>query len=99
MDDRAWLEGRLSDAPASLREAVLRAWQAADDAGAERCARAALRLLEQVERLATDRSVAVELLAADALLTLACEHVAEFEPERLAEFARSIGPGRAFATG
>lgn len=98
--DRAWLLSRLSDAPPALRDAVLRARDGIEGvSGPERCARAALRILEDAERIATRRSGALELLAADALLTLACEQAAERSPEGLAEFARSIGPAGAFAAG
>lgn len=98
--ERAWIAERLQDAPARLRDAVLAAWDAAGSAepGA-RCARAALHLLRDAERLARERAGALDLLAADALLTLACERVAETEPARLAEFARSIGPAGSFAAG
>lgn len=96
--DRAWLLSRLEGAPPKLREAVLRACEnAAGATVAERCADAAFRVLEGAENLATRRADALDLLAADALLTLACEHVAATDPERLAEFARSIGPRGALA--
>lgn len=92
--DRAWVLSRLEGAPPRLREAVLQAWDAAADATpAARCAAAARRLLERAEMLATRRPEAFDLLAADALLTMACEHVAEVASDDLAEFARSIGPG------
>lgn len=103
--ERAWVAERLRDAPARLREAVLAAWDAAGNGepgpagGAARCARAALRLLRDADRLARERAGALDLLAADALLTLACERIAEAEPARLAEFARSIGPAGSFAAG
>lgn len=105
---RDWVAERLADAPARLRDAALAAWDAveardADARGlgeaATRCARAALHLLADAERIGRERASAIELLAADALLTLACERIAEVEPARLAEFARSIGPAGAFAAG
>lgn len=99
MTERDWVAARLERAPARLREEVLRAWDAADGPCPERCARAALRILEDAERIAGDRSGALALLAADALLTLACERVAESDPDGLAEFARSFGPAGAFAAG
>ncbi|MBI4514133.1 MAG: hypothetical protein HY702_08490 [Gemmatimonadetes bacterium] len=92
--DRAWVLSRLVGAPPRLRGAVLRAWDdAAGETVAARCAAAAVRLLRRAETLATRRPEAFDLLAADALLTMACEHVAEVASDDLAEFARSIGPG------
>ena len=46
---------------------------------------AAERLLDEAKRGGADRSTALTLLAADALVTYACEWTAEFEPERLGE--------------
>lgn len=103
--ERAWVAGRLEDAPARLREAALAAWDAAGGGepesagGAARCTRAALHLLRDAERIARERAGALDLLAADALLTLACERIAEADPGRLAEFARSIGPAGSLAPG
>lgn len=100
MDERDWVRARLADAPARLRDEVLRAWDAAEGgSGAERCARAALSILDDADRIADSRAGALSLLAADALLTLACEHAAEFDLDGLPAFARSIGPAGAFAAG
>jgi hypothetical protein len=49
----------------------------------DRLAGAALDALARVIRSSPDRSAAVELLAADALLTYACEAAAEEGPEAL----------------
>ena len=53
-------------------------------------ARAARQALEQVLTHPGDRSVALDLLAADALITLALLAQAERAPEGLGEFAASI---------
>ena len=46
---------------------------------------AAEMLLAEAASGPADHDTALTLLAADALVTLACEYVAEHEPERLAE--------------
>jgi hypothetical protein len=99
--DRVWLEARLEDAPPALRDAVLRAWEAASggEGVTARCVEAACALLAD-ERVALERGRAFDLLAADALVTLACEAAAETAPDRLAEIARALGPaGRLGAAG
>ena len=53
-------------------------------------AAAGRRALERVAAHPGDRSVALELLAADALITLALLAQAEREPERLGEFAGEL---------
>jgi hypothetical protein len=46
---------------------------------------AAERLLATAKQGGADRGTALTLLAADALVTYACEWTAEFEPQRLGE--------------
>lgn len=53
-------------------------------------ARAGQQLLETVLAGAGQRSVAVDLLAADGLITLALLHCAEAEPAALGAFARAL---------
>jgi hypothetical protein len=53
-------------------------------------ARAARQALDQVLTHPGDRSVALDLLAADALITLALLAQAQRAPEGLSEFAGSI---------
>jgi hypothetical protein len=53
-------------------------------------AQAASGALEQVVAQPGDRSVALDLLAADALITLALLAQAESAPERLGDFAASL---------
>jgi hypothetical protein len=59
-------------------------------AGPELLANAALDRLRLVLASAGDRSAAFDLLAADALLTQACEAAAEKGPEALREFAQEL---------
>ena len=53
-------------------------------------ANAGRRALDAVAAHAGDRSVALDLLAADALITLALLAQAEHQPERLGEFAAGL---------
>jgi hypothetical protein len=53
-------------------------------------AAAGRRALDQVLARAGDRSVALDLLAADALVTLALLAQAQTSPERLGEFAAAV---------
>ena len=62
---------------------------AADD-GADTLAAAGRRALDRVVAHPGDRSVALDLLAADGLITLAMLHRAEHDPASLAAFARSL---------
>jgi hypothetical protein len=57
---------------------------------AEHLGLVAQELLGRVEAHPGDRSVALDLLAADALITLALLARAEEAPERLAEFATGL---------
>ncbi len=88
----AWLEERRPAPPpalaARLREALTGVSDAADESVAERCLAAGERLLAGL--LARDcgsRDAALDLLAADALVTYAFE-AASTEPARLEERAR-----------
>jgi hypothetical protein len=65
---------------------------AADGGGDPSAALAAAsrRALDRVVGHAGDRSVALDLLAADALITLALLAAAEERPERLGEFAADL---------
>ena len=74
-----WLEGRLASVPPSLRDRLLQAL-ATHGSDLQVTANA---LLEQAKRGGSDRETALTLLAADALVTFACELAAETAPERL----------------
>ncbi|MGH7532411.1 MAG: hypothetical protein ACREL4_03870 [Gemmatimonadales bacterium] len=87
----AWFESRTADAPAPLRarmrELVAHEWSA------EGMAMAAERGLAGVVAHPGDRRVALDLLAADGLVTLALLHQAEHRPEQLNAFATRLGGG------
>lgn len=57
-------------------------------------ARAGLHALGRVARAAPERGTATELLAADALLTYACEAAAEDGPEALDRLLSELGYAR-----
>jgi hypothetical protein len=94
-DPDRWLADQLAGAPESLRKRIWAAWgreraevaEVADGAGgagvAERLRGVAERLMEEAKAGKPDRETAMTLLAADALITLACEWTAEHDPERL----------------
>jgi hypothetical protein len=87
-----WVERHTTEAPAALRARVLEHVAAADGQPTVpvALARAAQQALDQVLTHPGDRSVALDLLAADALVTLALLAQAQSAPERLSEFAGSI---------
>ena len=87
----AWFESHTAEAPvplrARMRELVAHDWSA------EGLAVAAERGLSAVVAHPGDRSVALDLLAADGLVTLALLHQAEHRPEGLAGFAGRLLTG------
>ncbi|MBA3761005.1 MAG: hypothetical protein ABI037_05850 [Gemmatimonadales bacterium] len=86
-----WLDRHTSRAPAALRERVGEYALAASDADrVSALAAAAQAALGRVLSHPGDRSAALDLLAADALITLALQSQAEAAPERLEEFAISV---------
>lgn len=91
----AWLQGRTGRAPDALRRRVRRhltalGARAADDPTPEALAAAGRGALEQVLGHPGDRSVALDLLAADALVTLALLAQAQRNPSGLARFAAEV---------
>ena len=87
-----WLDQHTSQAPAALRARVR---EHADSAGVTVPLPAALteasrHALDRVLDHPGDRSVALDLLAADAQVTLALLAQAQTAPERLGEFATSV---------
>jgi hypothetical protein len=89
--DDGWLEQHTSQAPPTLRARVLEyAGAAAAPTLPSTLAAAAQSALTRVLSHPGDRSVALDLLAADALITLALLAQAETAPERLEEFAGSV---------
>lgn len=105
MDAGGWLDERRPAMPPELRWAVNAALDRAPAAPAApvetQLAEAGLSALSRVAGAASERSTAAELLAADTLLTYACEAAAESGPEALerltaqldyARFARLLEP-------
>jgi hypothetical protein len=91
-----WLDRHTSQAPAALRARVMEfAAAASGGSRAARLAGAGQAALLRVLSHSGDRSAALDLLAADALITLALQAQAQDAPERLEEFAISVlGAGR-----
>jgi dihydropteroate synthase len=89
--DADWLDRRTSQGPTALRSRVQEYVQASGGATLpEKLSAAAQAALTYVLSHTGDRSVALDLLAADALITLALLAQAEHAPEGLEEFAGSV---------
>jgi hypothetical protein len=91
----AWLDRHTSRAPEALRERVrshLTGSSTSDsiDLSPDALAAAGHGALEQVLVHPGDRTVALDLLAADALVTLALLAQAQRDPARLAGFAAEV---------
>ncbi|MFL5507057.1 MAG: hypothetical protein ACJ8AU_09250 [Gemmatimonadales bacterium] len=90
-DDRRWLERHTAQAPPTLRERVMRyAGEAKAGTLPARLAAAGVSALAWVESHPGDRSAALDLLAADALVTLALLAQAQQDATRLHAFAGSM---------
>ena len=88
-----WLDRHTTKAPAALRDSVKRHVEAVAGGGtdADVLARASRHALRYVTAHPEgDRSIALDLLAADALITLALLAQAHASPESLEEFASSL---------
>jgi hypothetical protein len=86
-----WLDRHTSQAPTVLRARIKEyALQTSSDSLPHALASASHLALNQVLSHSGDRSAALDLLAADALITLALLAQAESRPERLEEFATSV---------
>lgn len=89
--DEDWLQQHTSRAPDILRARVQHYAATATGPTLPRALSAAAQsALRQVLAHPGDRSVALDLLAADALITLALLAQAETAPERLEEFANTV---------
>lgn len=86
----SWLQQRSAGAPDLLRERVLAYVHGGGSAAAESLGTAGLRALHATLTLGPDRRAALDLLAADALVTLALLARAEADPAGLADLARSL---------
>jgi len=93
----AWLAGRLESAPAELAEAVWPLVRGRLADGADGLVRAALDALAVAAQGEANRSEAVTLLAADAILTYALEAAADpalgGSAARASRLAERAGPG------
>ncbi len=86
-----WLDRHTSQAPAALRARVREyALAASGESRASTLASAGQAALDRVLSHPGDRSAALDLLAADALITLALQAQAQDAPEGLEEFASSV---------
>ena len=91
MPVKAWLDRRTSQAPPALRTRVCEfALAASGDSLSALLAAAGQAALTRVLSHSGDRSAALDLLAADALITLALRAQAEDAPERLEDFAAAV---------
>ncbi len=88
--DPRWVEDRVRDAPAALRERALYYLDAGEQPLPERLGAAAHAALQTVLGRPGDRSVALDLLAADALITLALLAQACEDPVGLDRFAQEL---------
>ncbi len=86
-----WLERHTAHAPPVLRDRVLH-YAGAPTAGdlAVHLAEAGVRALASVEKQPGDRSAALDLLAADALVTLALLAQAQADASKLHAFAGTM---------
>lgn len=85
-----WLARHTSQAPPALRERVEAYAMLAGGASPAALASAGERALSEVLAHAGDRRVALDLLAADGLITLALLAQAERSPQHLREFAAAL---------
>jgi hypothetical protein len=88
----AWVEARTGRAPPALRQRVLEHVEAIvpTGSGPHDLAHAAHHSLAGVLAAPGDRTVALDLLAADGLITLALLRQAEDDPSSLVAFARAL---------
>jgi hypothetical protein len=88
----AWLRQHTERAPRALADRVREHAAAVTegDSIADRLAIAAERVLAIVEEHPGDRSIALDLLAGDGLITLALLAQAQASPEGLGRFAESL---------
>lgn len=87
---REWLARRSEGAPDALRARALAYVPEREVPSAEALGAAGLTALEATLGLGPDRPAALDLLAADALVTLALQAQAEHDPAGLEELARAL---------
>jgi hypothetical protein len=95
-DARMWLSERIADAPDPLRERMLEALAEVDggETTYNQLAEAAAICLRNAMTEQALRVCAIGLLAADALMTHACEAAAEAGGDELATFAGAWSAAR-----
>ena len=88
----SWLALRTDGAPAALRQRLNEALrpERPGTSNADGLAAAAQHLLSEVEEHPGDRGIALDLLTADALITLALLAQAESAPSELSAFAAGL---------
>ena len=90
-DLMSWLDARLTEVPESLRTRIMDAVKGGLSGSRtakqlpESLRRIGEALMREAESAPPTRDTAMTLLAADALMTFACEAVAEQDPEHLSE--------------
>ena len=90
----AWLRSRVPAPPAGLREHLEAAARDSSEPLPEQLARMGRELLERVAREPKGgRELALDLLAADALVTYAFEAQAEVDPVELGSLAEQVEEG------
>jgi hypothetical protein len=89
--DLDWVTSRIDGAPEALRSRV-EEWisRCSDSAVPDRLASAGALALSAADKPGAARESALDLLAADALITLALLHHAEHEPAGLESAARQL---------
>ncbi|HUP89499.1 MAG TPA: hypothetical protein VM100_09115 [Longimicrobiales bacterium] len=93
IDAASWLASRIEQAPVSLRSRMLEAIaQTSERTVHDALSAAAVICLKEAMREPAQRSSAHHLLAADALLTHACEAAAEAGGETLRQFTDKWNP-------
>jgi hypothetical protein len=91
IEEGDWLDQHTSQAPAAIRARVEQYARVVSGSPLPNSlATAAQAALDRVLAHPGDRSAALDLLAADALITLALLAQAQTAPERLEEFATSV---------
>ncbi len=97
--DSAWFAAQLNGAPQELaaraRDFVAASGGAVD---ADALAAAGRRALDRAVGSAPDRRAALDLLAADALVTLALAAAVESAPDRLVAFASALRRAESWAS-
>lgn len=94
-DALSWIDDHLGDAPPSLVERMRELVRVSDGrTSAHALANAAAAGLRNAIEIGDKREAALDLLAADALLTHACELVASLDPDGLPGFVEEYGPDR-----